>query len=200
MKKKLVVVVDMVNGFVNIGALHDSYINHIIPGIKDFVEKNLEEGNDVISFRDCHSLTDEEFKVYPIHCLNGTEESELVPELKPLGGKMIDIPKDTTNGFRTEQFKQFYQAHYEEYDEIVVVGCCTDICVTDFTTSLAEFHRKNRINTPITVPMNLVETFDGPNHDRKVMNEVGFENMRKAGVNLVETYESKKQTICTLKK
>jgi len=193
MKKKLIVVVDMVNGFVNIGALHDSYINHIVPGIKNLVEESIAEGNDVISFRDCHSLDDAEFETYPIHCLNGTEESELVPELKPLGAKMIDIPKNTTNGFNTERFREFYQAHYEEYDEIVVVGCCTDICVTDFTTSLAEFQKENGINTPITVPMDLVETFDGPNHDRKVMNEVGFEKMRRAGINLVESYVSQKQ-------
>lgn len=134
MKKKLFVVVDMVNGFVNFGALHDPYINRIVPGIKNL----------------------------------------------------------------TEQFKKFYQEHYEEYDEIVVVGCCTDICVTDFATSLAKFHETNGINTPITVPMDLVETFDGPNHDRNVMNEVGFENLRKAGVNLVETYASRKEKQYTL--
>lgn len=200
MKKKLIVVVDMVNGFVNIGALHDPYINRIVPGIKALVESELEKGNDVIDFRDCHSLTDEEFKNYPIHCLAGTEESELVPELQPLKGRMIDIPKDTTNGFKTDMFKKFYQEHYEEYDEIVVVGCCTDICVTDFTTSLAQFHKENGINTPIMVPMDLVETFDGPNHDRKIMNEVGFENMRKAGVNLVETYTTQKNKEFVYKK
>ncbi len=198
MKKKLFVVVDMVNGFVNFGALHDPYINRIVPGIKNLIEEALEQGNDVLDFRDCHSLTDKEFETYPIHCLDGTEESELVPELQPLKGRMIDIPKNTTNGFQTEQFKKFYQEHYEEYDEIVVVGCCTDICVTDFATSLAKFHETNGINTPITVPMDLVETFDGPNHDRNVMNEVGFENLRKAGVNLVETYASRKEKQYTL--
>ncbi|MCI9233745.1 MAG: cysteine hydrolase [Bacilli bacterium] len=193
MKKKLIVVIDMVNGFVNIGALHHSYINHIASGIKMLVEQKLKNGDDVISFRDCHSLTDKEFENYPIHCLSGTVESELIPELKSLGEKMVDIPKNTTNGFETEQFQKFYQTHYKEYDEIIVVGCCTDICVTDFVLALAEFHKKNAINTPITVPMDLVETFDGPNHDRKVMNEIGFEKLRKEGVNLVESYIEKKE-------
>ena len=186
MKKKLVVVVDMVNGFVNIGALHD--INHIVPGIRKMIEENLELKNDVIDFRDCHSLTDEEFKAYPVHCLDGTIESELVPELKPLAHYMIDIPKNTTNGFNTEKFRKFYEEHYDEYDEVIVVGCCTDICVTDFTTSLIDFQKENGINTRVTVPMNLVETFDGPGHNRKTMNEIGFEKMRKAGANIVREY------------
>lgn len=192
MKKKLIIVVDMINGFANIGALHDSYIHHITPGIKALIEEQIEKGNDIVCFRDCHKLGDAEFETYPVHCLDGTEESELVLELKPFKEKMIDIPKDTTNGFKTEKFRNFYEAHYMEYEEIVVVGCCTDICVTDFTTSLVEFHKTNGINTLVTVPMDLVETFDGQNHDRKMMNEVGFNTMRKAGVNLVATYKQER--------
>lgn len=193
MKKKLIVVVDMINGFVNIGALHDSYIAHIIPNIKTLIKENLEQKNDIICFRDCHSLEDEEFKTYPIHCLNNTEESELVEELKPFYESMIDIPKNITNGFENQQFKTFYQIHYNEYEEIIVVGCCTDICVKDFTISLLDFHKEHGINIPVTIPIDSVETFDGLNHDRKVSNEIGVELMRQAGANLVTTYRNEKR-------
>ncbi len=191
MKKRLIVVVDMVNGFINQGNLHDPYINHIAKGIKSLIEEALESGDDIVSFRDCHTLADKEFETFPIHCLEGTEESELVPELKPFANKMIDIPKNTTNGFETEQFKTFYETNQNKYREIIVVGCCTDICITDFATSLAHFHKTNQINTPITVPMNLVETFDGPNHDRKTMNDIGFQKLKQARINLIENIKQK---------
>lgn len=192
MKKKLLVIVDMVNGFVNMGALHDPYINHITEGIKDLALQNIKEGNDAITFRDCHSLIDEEFKTFPVHCLVGSEESKLVPELKFLESIAIDIPKNTTNGFQTEKFQKFYEENFKKYDEIIVVGCCTDICVTDFTTSLMNFHKKNKIDTKVTVFVDLVETFDAVGHERSIMNEIGLEKMRRVGVYL-ERKEIKKE-------
>lgn len=189
MKKRLFVIVDMVNGFVKEGNLHDPYINHITEGIKELAQQLIENKDTVLAFKDCHEMTDKEFESYPVHCLKGTSESELVEELRPLETDMEVIPKNTTNGFLEPRFREYYEKYYLEYEEIIVVGCCTDICVADFTTSLAYFHKENQINTPITVPINLVETFDGPNHNRETYNEIGLERMRKAGVNLVEQYQ-----------
>lgn len=189
MKKRLFVIVDMVNGFVNEGNLHDSYINHITEGIKELAQQFIENKDTVLAFKDCHEMTDQEFENYPVHCLKGTNESELVEELKHLEKHMIVISKNTTNGFLEPKFREYYEKHYLEYEGIIVVGCCTDICVADFATSLAHFHKENQISIPITVPVNLVETFDGPNHNRKTYNEIGLERMRKAGINLVEQYQ-----------
>lgn len=188
MKKRLFVIVDMVNGFVHFGALHDPYINHITPEIKKLAFMFLEMGSDVLAFRDCHQMGDLEFETYPVHCLIDTKESELIPELKPLENQMIVIPKNTTNGFLEEAFQEFYKEHSHEYEEIVVAGCCTDICVADFTTSLSRFHQEQGISIPIIVPKNLVETFDGNGHNREIYNEIGFERMRTAGVELVDDY------------
>ncbi len=182
MKKRLIVVIDMINGFINEGNLHDPYINHITKGIKDLIEEGIKRNDDIIAFRDCHDKNDPEFENYPVHGLKGTSESELIPELKPYQHQMIDIPKTTTNGFETEQFKKFYKP--EEYEEIIVVGCCTDICITDFATSLAYYHKTNNLKTLITVPEHLVETFDGPNHERNKMNEIGFQKLKQAGIQI----------------
>ncbi len=195
MKKRLLVIVDMVNGFVNEGNLHDPYIGHITEGIKVLAQECIANKDTVLAFKDCHEMNDKEFESYPVHCLKETSESELVAELQPLEKDMIVIPKNTTNGFLEPKFREFYQKHYEEYEEVIVVGCCTDICVADFTTSLAHFHKENGIFIPITVPVNLVETFDGPNHERKIYNEIGLERMRKAGVNLIEQLERKKRKV-----
>ena len=200
MKKDLLVIVDMVNGFVREGNLHDFYINHITKQIKSLTEEFIRKGNHIVAFKDCHQLGDIEFETYPVHCLEGTSESELIPELKPLESNMVMIPKNTTNGFNTKQFQEFYMKHYKEIENIVVVGCCTDICVTDFTTSLVHFQQENGIEVPIIVPIDMVETFDSEVHPREVYNELGFEKMRKAGVTLVSNYSEYKKTEKTKRK
>lgn len=189
MKKELLVVVDMVNGFVNVGALHDPYINHITPGIKRLIEEFEKNGNFILAFQDCHEIGDKEFENYPIHCLKGSYESELIPELKPFQSKIKCISKKTTNGFLEIEFQKFYQEHVDELERIVVVGCCTDICVTDFTTSLASYHKEKGKEIPIVVPIDLVETFENPMHPRNMYNEIGLETMRKAGIQLITSYE-----------
>lgn len=189
--KKLFIIIDMVNGFVNEGNLHDPYINHITEGIVELTQECKKHKDTILAFKDCHEMGDIEFQTYPVHCLQGTKESELIQELQPFEKDMIVIPKNTTNGFSEPKFRKFYEQHYKEYEEIIVTGCCTDICVQDFTTSLIQFHKEKEIETPIIVPINLVETFDGVNHPRKLYNEIGLENMRRAGIYLVEQYHRK---------
>lgn len=192
MKKKLLVVIDMVNGFVNFGALHDRYINHITEGIREVILEYLDRGYDVVAFQDCHELSDTELQEYPVHCLKGTEECELVSELQPFAADMNIIFKNTTNGFKEELFQQFYQERFKEYEDIVVVGCCTDICVTDFTVSLSDFHRERGIEIPIIVPKDLVETFESPGHLRSCCSLMAFQKMSCSGVQLIDHYDDLK--------
>ena len=80
---KMLIVVDMVNGFVRKGVLHDENIAHIIPKqlklIKDY--KGL-----VVFIKDTHQNNSIEFKRFGDvpHCLKDTFESELVDELKQI--------------------------------------------------------------------------------------------------------------------
>ena len=80
--KNLLVVVDMVNGFVNFGNLADNNINKITPTIKNLIEKAIQDKDEIVAFCDSHKPNDIEFEVYPEHCLEGSPESELIPELK----------------------------------------------------------------------------------------------------------------------
>ena len=161
--KDLLVVVDMVNGFVNVGALADKKINKITPTIVSLIKKAKEIGMDIVDFRDCHSNDDEEFKVFPPHCLKGSIESELIAELKPYAKDMIDIPKTTTNGFITKKFLEIVKAN--KYDRVFVVGCCTDICVKNFVDSYLNFNKKYNRNTKVVVFEDACYTFDGKDHN-----------------------------------
>ena len=165
MKKRLLVVVDMVNGFINEGALADKGINKITPNILKLMDKAEEKNIPIVAFRDCHEVTDAEFKFYPPHCLKGTSESDFIPELKNRENDFsLIIDKNTTNGFLTPEFQDFIKKNY--FDEVVVTGCCTDICVYDFCESLINYIAENNLNTEIVIPYNCVDTFNGVNNDR----------------------------------
>lgn len=183
----LFVVVDMVNGFVNEGALADKGINRIVPNIVARMEKAFENGEMVVAFRDCHSINDEEFKSYPHHCLKGSNEGELIDELKPYQDRMIIIDKNTTNGFNTSEFKKLLSNN--QFSEIEICGCCSDICVTDLTYSLAKYLSEKKIDTIIKINENMIDTFNAPNHNADEINKNCMENFSKIGVSITRKGE-----------
>lgn len=81
--RRLLVVVDMVNGFVKDGALADRYIERIIPNINGMLKEFKNADNSLVAFvKDSHNDECSEFKKFPKHCISGTFESEVVNELK----------------------------------------------------------------------------------------------------------------------
>lgn len=180
MKKRLLVVVDMVNGFINEGALADKGINKITPNILKLMDKAKEKNIPIVAFRDCHEMTDAEFKIYPPHCLKGTSESDFIPELKNRENDFsLIIDKNTTNGFITCEFQNFIKRNH--FDEVIVTGCCTDICVYDFCQSYVDYIAEHNLDTDIVIPFNCVDTFNGVNNDRMVRNIWALDNLAKTG-------------------
>lgn len=182
--KDLLVVVDIVNGFVNEGALADKRINKITPNIEKIIKKAKLAGINIVAFKDCHSMQDEEFKTFPPHCLKGTSESELIPELKKYEKDMLLIPKNTTNGFITPTF--FKIAKTIHYDRVFVVGCCTDICVKDFVDSYLAFIQKYGLKTQIVVLEDACYTFDGPNHNAEHEHKKAISFMKHNGAKIAQ--------------
>jgi len=180
--RKLLVIVDMVNGFINFGALADKRINKITPNIVKLINCAKNQGVEIVAFRDCHEMGDEEFKTYPPHCLKGTEEAELIPEIKKYSNSMIIIDKNTTNGFNTKEFRKI--ANAIEFDKVYVVGCCTDICVKDFVTSYLNFNKINNRKTEINVIEDACYTFDNPTHNAVIAHAKAVEEMKKLGAKL----------------
>lgn len=190
--KKLLVVVDMVNGFVNQGALADKKIDKITPVIVDLVKKAIAKNVPIVAFKDTHIENDIEFETYPPHCIRGTSECELIPQLKGFESKMISIEKSTTNGFETKEFRQI--AKNNNFEEIVIVGCCTDICVEALAKSLVAYNRHKGRKTKITVVQNGVYTFDAPGHHAETQHKKALERMKKLGVNIVMSKTHAKET------
>ena len=182
--KDLLVVIDMVNGFVNFGNLADPKINKITPTIIKLIEQSIQNKNKIIAFCDNHKQNDIEFETYPEHCLEGSPESELIPELKPYEKNMQIIKKPTTDGFNTDEFKSFIQNN--KFENVIVCGCCTDICVQNFCNSLKNYFDKEKISSKISVVSDAVYTFDAPNHNAEECNKKALKEMKESGIVICE--------------
>jgi nicotinamidase/pyrazinamidase len=122
-----VLVVDMLRGFLEEG--HLLYIGekprNIIPNIQGLLEQELARGAKVFFICDNHDPDDLEFKMFPPHCIAGTPEAEVIPELVNYPGEII--PK--------KRYSAFFNTNLEERlrqlkpDKVIVCGVLTDICV-----------------------------------------------------------------------
>ena len=178
--KHLLVIVDVINGFIYEGALSDSSIATIITPIVALTTQYLGADQNVVAFKDCHDEQAVEFLTYPPHCIRGTTETELVSQLKEFEEQLLVIEKNSTNGFMTDAFQELIMNHL--YDTIVVTGCCTDICVLQFALSLKGYLNQNNHKTTVIIPANMVETFHAPNHDQNYYNEISLQLLENAGI------------------
>ena len=91
--KKMVFVVDMINGFCKKGALSNPKAMDMVPLMHEFLE---EYGGIKIEARDSHTEDSVEFLIYPIHALKDDYESEGIDELKDvLSGAKIFYKNST---------------------------------------------------------------------------------------------------------
>lgn len=181
--KTVLVVVDMINGFVNEGALASPRIKNIIPEISEIISKCTEKNIDVIAFADCHKENAVEFQSFPLHCLENTRESEIIDEIKDKISTVI--PKNSTNGFHAPEFQRLLEKN-PDIRNFIVCGDCTDICVHNFCITLKTYFNQININSRIIVPLNAVETYDGGIHNADFMNLSAFMIMKTNGIELVK--------------
>ncbi|WCK57585.1 cysteine hydrolase (plasmid) [Aneurinibacillus sp. Ricciae_BoGa-3] len=183
--KTAVVVIDMINGFAKKGALYSERIEGIIP----YLVKTLPlfDGYQKVFFADAHNEDSKEFASYPVHCLKGTEESEVIEELKSfLDDNGTLCYKSSTNGFVSKDFAEWMMKN-PEITNYVLVGDCTDLCVLQFALSIKGYFNEWNVTSNIIVPVQGVETFDleKTNHQAELMNVFSLYNMRANGIQLV---------------
>ncbi|ADN68988.1 cysteine hydrolase family protein [Mycoplasmopsis fermentans] len=173
--KKIICVIDMLEGFCNEGALASPIVKKIIPNIEKVLKDNKKEDNLFIC--DSHNTFDLEMKQYPLHCLKDTKEAEIVKELKPYVKSVLE--KNSTNAFHL-----FDKKLIEKYDQFVLTGCCTDICVLQFALSLKTYLNENRIDKKVIVLKDAVATFDAPGHNAQQFHNFTLNLMANAGIEI----------------
>lgn len=151
-----VLVVDMLRGFLEGG--HPLYCGdesrQIIPNVKQLISEETGRGSRIIYICDNHAPDDLEFQVFPPHCIRGTDEALLVPELEPHDGLMV--PKTRYSGFFGTRLEGMLREM--EPEKVIVCGVCTDICVMH-TVSDA----RNR-DYAVEVPEDCVASFNPDAH------------------------------------
>lgn len=119
--KRTLIVVDMQNDFID-GALGTKEAVDIVPSVKAKIREYQERGDEIIFTRDTHQadyLSTPEGKKLPVeHCIEGTHGWQIAEGLEVPGCSYIDKPT-------------FGWTHWNErtFDEIELIGLCTDICV-----------------------------------------------------------------------
>ena len=182
-EKTALVIVDMINGFAREGALQSPRVEAVIPEIEKMSKACDEMGIKKIAFADCHTDESPEFGAYPVHCMAGTSEGEIVDELKVIGGYKL-IPKNSTNGFIETEFQNWFEEN-KVIDTFVVTGDCTDICVQQFATTLKTWFNKQNKKSRVIVPLNAVQTYDFGMHNGDLMHVMALYNMTINGVEIV---------------
>ena len=189
--KKLLIVVDMVNGFVREGVMSSQNIEHIVPEVEKIVKKFTQESDKLVVFvKDTHDENAREFKRYPVHCLRNTSESQNIEELRKYENLALIHEKNSTSAIFPGDLLENIDK-MKKLTEVVIVGCCTDICVINLAIPLQNYFDQNNKDIMITVPKNAVETYDSPTHNSNEWNEMAFKFMESSGIKLVKKYGGK---------
>lgn len=182
--ERVLIVVDMVNGFVYNGPLHDIECSKIIPRQKEIIDDYLDNGDLVVFIKDTHTKDSTEFSRMPIHCLENTDESELVPELREYVGRdnVITINKNSTSFNESPEFRELITnlVNLKRVDEI---GVCTDIC--DFNGIMGLANRLNQENRDVSIYVHedAVATFNETERSEYV--EAAKLLMKQQGINII---------------
>lgn len=178
----IIFVVDMINGFIKEGALHDAAIMDCVKPIQQLIE---DADCRRIFVADAHPPKTREFISYPAHCVIGTSESEIIDELKPYVEEVFH--KNSTNAFTCADMETFLKTDIDRYHDIVICGCCSDICIMQFALCLnAWLNEHNRDTMRIIIPTNTIDTYHIEGiHDAQSENAFAIRNMRANGITIV---------------
>lgn len=151
-----IIVADVVRGFFEEGnpLYCGEMARRIIPHIQRLLEQEIAQGSKVFYIIDRHEPDDPEFKMFPPHCIAGTSETELIPEIAQYPGEIIY--KNRYSAFFNTTLEEKLKALQPE--KLIVCGVCTDICVLH-TVSDA----RNR-DYEVEVPVDCVASFDLAKH------------------------------------
>lgn len=188
--EKALYIIDMNNGFVNFGAMANPKYNDLVPEQMRMIRKIRREKGIVNFILEGHKEDSLEFQSYPKHCIIGTDEAELIPELLPEQNKnnTNTYYKNCINGMLTGEVQKDIK-RLKALKEVIFEGVCADLCVMDFARTYARYLDQINREAKLFVVKNAVDTFDAPGHDRDEWLDIAYKVMAQAGIMVVESYE-----------
>ena len=185
--KGMLIVVDMVNGFVREGVLHDEKIADVIPRQIELIKEAKARGDLIVFIKDTHEDETVEFKRFgnTKHCVRGTSEANLVDEFLEYEDDedTISIEKNSTSYMEAPKFRELI-GELKNLEKVDVVGCCTDICDFNGTMGLANYFDQHNRNVEINVHTDAVATYS--EDERKKYVDAAYLLMEQQGIQLVK--------------
>jgi nicotinamidase/pyrazinamidase len=168
--RRAIIVVDMLNCFCRRGALYSPRYDPIVPPLRERLAAAEAAGVPIVFLVDTHAPDDPEFEMFPPHCVEGSGEDEVVPELKEFADRGTVVRKRTFSGFHGTDLDAILERLAPQLVE--VVGVCTDVCVLHTVAGL-------RVRGyGVLVRKDLVDTYDAPGHDAEEFNRFALAHVR----------------------
>lgn len=157
--------VDVINGFCKEGPLASERIQGIVLPIRRLFERVYGAGvRRFALLRDAHTAEAVEFGAWAPHCRAGTDESEIVDELKelPFAGEYDVIEKNAISAWHGgEAFPGWVKArHAEGVRTFITVGDCTDLCLYQLAMAIRLWANEKDLPVRVIVPESCVQTYD----------------------------------------
>ena len=172
MPGRVLIVTDVQEGFTRLGNMASPECAAAIPRIVWIVEEEVAAGTPVVFTKDSHREDDREFEMFPPHCIVGTDEHDLVEELRR-------FEPDAAAVIQKRRYSAFFDTELERVlkdlgpDEVHICGFCTDICVLHTTSDL-----RNR-DYRVVVRRDGCETFSAPGHDHEEVNRWALSHIER---------------------
>jgi nicotinamidase/pyrazinamidase len=168
--RRAIIVVDMLVCFCRRGALYSPRYDPIVPSMRERLAAAEAEGVPIVFLVDTHTPDDPEFAMFPSHCVEGSGEDEVVPELSGFAERGTVVRKRTFSGFHGTELEDVLARLSPQVVE--VMGVCTDICVLHTVAGL------RARGYEVLVHKDLVETYDAPGHDAEESNRFALAHVR----------------------
>lgn len=192
-----VISVDVIKGFAVQGALAGPRVAAIVAPIRALLVGAHAAGvRDFLFLHDNHPADSPEFEAWPAHCVEGTEETDMVDELAslPFAPLFTVMPKTSVDSAHGTELASWLRAR-PHLRRIIVVGDCTDICVFQLAMHLHVRRNVERHAYDVYVPAACVDTYDLPvpvaeeigamAHDGDLLHRVFLHQMAMNGIRVV---------------
>ena len=199
--KAAVMSVDLIRGFCYEGPLSSPRVAGIVPRVVALFETAYASGVRLyILFQDTHDEDALEFDAFGPHCIAGTRESEMIPELSalPFSDRFRVVGRNTISSAIGTELDNWLASN-TSIDRFIVVGDCTDLCVYQLAMHLKLTANAAGVRRTVIVPADCVDTYDMPldradelgvlPHDGGLLHDLFLYHMALNGVEVIAGME-----------
>jgi nicotinamidase-related amidase len=192
-----VMVVDLLVGFSTEGPLASPRVAALGLKAARFLQAAWDAGiRTMVLAMDAHPPDSPEFAAFPPHCVRGTREAELMPELRalPFAAEMLEMRKGSLNVGHEPEMRDWHDRQ-RDLRAWIVIGDCTDLCVYQSAMHLRLQANARGEEVRIWVPADLADTYDLPveaarrigamPHDGDLMHRLFLYHMALNGISVV---------------